>query len=148
MTCTSRCGNCTSVTISRLFVRVKRWGYRWSIATQEANQVEARDDPHYSLPFHDWDTMNLVFDESLRDLGQTRVPVGTTVRWVNHDPFTHDVTSGISILGREARQVEKTKLPDGKFSSGLFGKESDRRFGRVPRLNGGKLGPWPRALQR
>ena len=50
--------------------------------------------------------------------------VGTRVDWVNRDPLAHDVTSGISILGREARNVEKTKLPDGKFSSGLFGQDT------------------------
>lgn len=47
---------------------------------------------------------------------------GTTVRWINLDPFTHDVTSGRAITGRRARQVKKTKFPDGIFHSGTFGK--------------------------
>ncbi len=46
---------------------------------------------------------------------------GTTVRWVNEDPFSHDVTSGSVVSGRRARQVAKTRHPDGKFHSGTYG---------------------------
>jgi len=49
------------------------------------------------------------------------VLAGTKVRWVNDDPVDHDVTSGKSINGREARGLIKTKFPDSLFSSGLFG---------------------------
>ena len=48
------------------------------------------------------------------------VQAGTQVRWVNLDPLDHDVTSGVSIVGRQARGVNKTKLPDGNFRSALF----------------------------
>lgn len=51
------------------------------------------------------------------------VEPGTTVRWVNRDPIDHDVTSGTAIAGRRARQLDKTKFPDGKFQSGVFGKD-------------------------
>lgn len=50
------------------------------------------------------------------------VSPGTTVKWINLDPVDHDVTSGTAIAGRKARQVKKTKFPDGKFQSGVFGK--------------------------
>ncbi|MFQ5428088.1 MAG: plastocyanin/azurin family copper-binding protein [Thermodesulfobacteriota bacterium] len=50
------------------------------------------------------------------------VEPGTTVRWVNEDPFTHDVTSGRVVEGRKARQVRESRLPDGKFHSGAYGK--------------------------
>lgn len=46
---------------------------------------------------------------------------GTTVRWVNDDPFSHDVTSGSVVSGRKARQVEKSRHPDGRFHSGAYG---------------------------
>ncbi len=46
---------------------------------------------------------------------------GTTVRWVNEDPFVHDVTSGSVVSGRRARQVRRSRTPDGKFRSGAFG---------------------------
>ncbi len=46
---------------------------------------------------------------------------GTTVRWVNEDPFPHDVTSGEVVEGRKARQVKKSRLPDGRFHSGAYG---------------------------
>ena len=51
------------------------------------------------------------------------VSPGTTVRWVNEDPFTHDVTSGTVVSGRRARQVSKDKsmAPDGRFRSGAYG---------------------------
>ncbi len=47
---------------------------------------------------------------------------GATVRWVNEDPFAHDVTSGSVVSGRRARQVKKSQAPDGKFRSGAYGK--------------------------
>jgi plastocyanin len=47
---------------------------------------------------------------------------GTTVRWVNEDPFAHDVTSGSVVSGRRARQVKRSRTPDGKFRSGAYGK--------------------------
>lgn len=86
-----------------------------SVAADDAEDLAGETPPAGSAVI---DIQNVQFERV-----EIRVPMGTTVRWVNHDPFTHDVTSGISILGREARQVEKTKLPDGKFSSGLFGKD-------------------------
>jgi len=46
---------------------------------------------------------------------------GTTVRWVNDDPFAHDVTSGSVVSGRSARQVAKSSHPDGRFHSGGYG---------------------------
>jgi len=46
---------------------------------------------------------------------------GTTLRWVNEDPFAHDVTSGSVVSGRKARQVRNTRIPDGRFRSGTFG---------------------------
>ncbi|MFQ5660859.1 MAG: plastocyanin/azurin family copper-binding protein [Gammaproteobacteria bacterium] len=51
------------------------------------------------------------------------VPAGTTINWVNLDPVDHDVTSGVSIIGRKTRDLKQTKFPDGKFGSGLFGKD-------------------------
>jgi len=48
---------------------------------------------------------------------------GTRISWVNLDPVDHDVTSGVSITGRKSRGLQQTKFPDGKFSSGLFGKD-------------------------
>jgi len=51
------------------------------------------------------------------------VPAGTTINWVNLDPVDHDVTSGVSVIGRKTRDLKQTKFPDGKFSSGLFGKD-------------------------
>ncbi|MFQ5514812.1 MAG: cupredoxin family copper-binding protein [Myxococcota bacterium] len=56
------------------------------------------------------------------------VSAGTTVRWLNRDPFPHDVTSGRSVVGREARGLEETRFPDGRFSSGLFGKDAAFSF--------------------
>jgi plastocyanin len=53
---------------------------------------------------------------------EVTVKAGTTIRWLNGDNVDHDVTSGISITGREARGKKKTKTPDGKFQSGLFSK--------------------------
>ena len=50
------------------------------------------------------------------------VKAGTTVRWVNLDEVDHDVTSGKALTGREARGKKKIKFPDGRFSSGTFGK--------------------------
>lgn len=50
------------------------------------------------------------------------ISTGTTVTWINKDDVEHDVTSGKSVTGREARGKDKTKFPDGKFQSGLFGK--------------------------
>ncbi|MFQ5354458.1 MAG: plastocyanin/azurin family copper-binding protein [Thermodesulfobacteriota bacterium] len=50
------------------------------------------------------------------------VSPGTTVRWINDDPFAHDVTSGSVVEGRRARQVAESRLPDGKFHSGAYGK--------------------------
>jgi len=50
------------------------------------------------------------------------VTPGTTVQWLNVDAVDHDVTSGKSITGRKSRGLKKTKFPDGRFSSGLFGK--------------------------
>lgn len=52
---------------------------------------------------------------------EIKVRPGTTVRWVNDDPFPHDVTSGRVVEGRKARQVKKSRLPDGKFHSGAYG---------------------------
>ncbi len=51
-----------------------------------------------------------------------QVTPGTVIRWTNLDPMDHDVTSGVSINGRKARGLKKTRFPDQKFSSGLFGK--------------------------
>jgi len=51
------------------------------------------------------------------------VAPGTTIRWTNLDAVDHDVTSGTSITGRKARGLAKTRFPDNKFSSGLFGKD-------------------------
>jgi len=51
------------------------------------------------------------------------VDAGTTVNWLNHDPLDHDVTSGVSVLGRQTRDMKQTKFPDQKFASGLFGEE-------------------------
>ena len=51
------------------------------------------------------------------------VAAGTTVNWLNHDPLDHDVTSGVSVLGRQTRDMKQTKFPDEKFASGLFGKD-------------------------
>lgn len=62
--------------------------------------------------------MNVAFEPAT-----LTVRTGTTVRWVNMDPVVHDVTSGTAVTGRRARQVEKTKFPDGRFHSGVFGKE-------------------------
>jgi len=49
------------------------------------------------------------------------VKPGTVIKWVNKDDFDHDVTSGLSINGPEARNMDETKFPDHKFYSGLFG---------------------------
>lgn len=49
------------------------------------------------------------------------VAPGTTIHWVNRDNVDHDVTSGESITGRKARSAARTKFPDGRFASGLFG---------------------------
>ncbi len=51
------------------------------------------------------------------------VDAGTTINWVNLDPVDHDVTSGVSLIGRKTRNMKQTKFPDDKFSSGLFGKD-------------------------
>ena len=48
---------------------------------------------------------------------------GTTIRWINLDPVDHDVTSGVSVIGRETRAMAQTKFPDNKFASGLFGQD-------------------------
>ena len=50
------------------------------------------------------------------------VAAGTTINWLNLDPLDHDVTSGVSVLGRQTRDMKQTKFPDEKFASGLFGK--------------------------
>ncbi len=50
------------------------------------------------------------------------VKAGTTVRWVNLDETVHDVTSGKALTGREARGRKRVRFPDGRFSSGTFGK--------------------------
>ena len=49
------------------------------------------------------------------------VAAGTTINWLNLDPLDHDVTSGVSVLGRQTRGMKQTKFPDEKFASGLFG---------------------------
>ena len=49
------------------------------------------------------------------------VAAGTTITWLNLDPLDHDVTSGLSVLGRQTRDMKQTKFPDDKFQSGLFG---------------------------
>ncbi len=51
------------------------------------------------------------------------VAAGTTINWLNLDPLDHDVTSGVSVLGRQTRDMKQTKFPDEKFASGLFGKD-------------------------
>ena len=51
------------------------------------------------------------------------VAAGTTINWLNLDPVDHDVTSGVSVLGRQTRNMKQTKFPDEKFASGLFGKD-------------------------
>jgi len=51
------------------------------------------------------------------------VAPGTTIRWINLDQVDHDVTSGKSLIGRATRGMAKTKFPDDKFASGLFGKD-------------------------
>ena len=51
------------------------------------------------------------------------VAAGTTINWLNLDPLDHDVTSGVSVLGRQTRDMTQTKFPDDKFASGLFGKD-------------------------
>lgn len=60
---------------------------------------------------------NVAFDPQ-----QITVKSGTTIRWVNLDPLDHDVTSGTAVTGRRARQIKKTRFPDGRFHSGPFGK--------------------------
>ncbi len=50
------------------------------------------------------------------------VKPGTLIKWVNEDNMPHDVTSGVSLTGRAARNVENPKEHDGKFKSGLFSK--------------------------
>lgn len=52
---------------------------------------------------------------------ELHVRPGTKVIWTNTDPVDHDVTSGVSVNGRQTRDMKQTKFPDGKFSSGLFG---------------------------
>ena len=54
-------------------------------------------------------------------INELSVEPGTTVRWINLDPFDHDVTSGKVATGREARRMKETRFPDGRFPSGLFG---------------------------
>ncbi len=54
---------------------------------------------------------------------EVTVAAGTTINWVNLDPVDHDVTSGVSVIGRKTRDMKQTKFPDNKFSSGLFGKD-------------------------
>ena len=49
------------------------------------------------------------------------VEAGTTIVWINKDPVDHDVTSGTAVTGRQTRDMEKTKFPDGRFHSQLFG---------------------------
>lgn len=55
------------------------------------------------------------------DPAEIVIKPGTKVVWTNEDAFEHDVTSGKSYNGREARGMKQTKFPDGKFQSGLFG---------------------------
>lgn len=59
---------------------------------------------------------------------EIHIKPGTTVRWINLDPLLHDVTSGKAITGRRARQVDKTRFPDGIFHSGTFGKDGVFEF--------------------
>ena len=54
---------------------------------------------------------------------EVTVAAGTTINWVNLDPVDHDVTSGVSVIGRKTRDMKQTKFPDNRFSSGLFGKD-------------------------
>lgn len=54
---------------------------------------------------------------------ELNVAPGTTIRWINLDPLDHDVTSGVSVTGRNTRNMQKTRFPDDKFASGLFGKD-------------------------
>ena len=54
---------------------------------------------------------------------EVTVAAGTTINWVNLDPVDHDVTSGVSVIGRKNRDMKQSKFPDNKFSSGLFGKD-------------------------
>jgi len=58
---------------------------------------------------------------------------GTTVRWINEDPFAHDVTSGNVVGGRKARQVSKSRRADGRFHSGAYGEGGrfEQTFDRV-----------------
>ena len=49
------------------------------------------------------------------------VVAGTTITWRNLDTNDHDITSGVSVLGRQTRDMKQTKFPDDKFQSGLFG---------------------------
>lgn len=51
------------------------------------------------------------------------IAAGTTVTWINLDPVDHDVTSGVSVVGRKTRGMEQTKFPDNVFASGLFGQD-------------------------
>ena len=51
------------------------------------------------------------------------VSVGTAINWVNLDAVDHDVTSGVSVIGRATRGMKQTKFPDDKFSSGLFSED-------------------------
>lgn len=60
--------------------------------------------------------------------GELTVAAGTTIYWINLDQFDHDVTSGVSVVGRKSRGVKKPKIPDDKFSSGLFGKDKTYSF--------------------
>jgi len=61
----------------------------------------------------------------IRDLAfvppEVTIRPGSTVRWINEDPIAHDVTSGSVVSGRRARQVKKSRQPDGKFHSGAYG---------------------------
>jgi len=65
------------------------------------------------------------------------VKPGTTIRWINRDNVAHDVTSGTAVTGRRARETSRTRLPDGRFSSGPFAPESDYR------VTLGKAGDYP-----
>jgi len=78
-----------------------------------------------SAPVHAADSGKGVVVVRIKDLAfrpnLVTVRAGTTVRWVNEDPFSHDVTSGEVVSGRRARQVSRSRRPDGRFRSGAYG---------------------------
>jgi len=53
--------------------------------------------------------------------GNIEITAGTTVTWINLDAVDHDVTSGVSVVGRKSRGMKQTRFPDEKFASGMFG---------------------------